>query len=312
MPPLDPAVADVRRAVRATLRGLAPGTRVHAAVSGGADSLALLHALAWEGSGRAVTCVTIDHGLHGDSAAQAARVVAAAEALGVPAVAIRVAPEGADENAARTARYAALDDLAAREGAVVLLGHTRDDQAETVLLGLARGSGARSLAGMARERGPYRRPFLDLPRATTRRACEVLGLDPWDDPANADPRWARTRARALLPVLEDALGPGVTDALARTAAMLRADADLLDDLAGKAYADTGLDTRKLAALPTALRTRVLRRAAIDAGCPGNDLTYDHVRAIDALVTHWRGQGPVHLPGGLVAVRPYGTLDFLRK
>jgi tRNA(Ile)-lysidine synthase len=193
---------------------------------------------------------------------------------------------------------------------VVLLGHTLDDQAETVLLGLARGSGARSLAGMPPRRGRYARPFLDLPRATTVRACAVLGLAPWDDPANADPRHARNRARhRALPALEEALGPGVTDALARTARLLRADADLLDGLAAAAYAETGLDARRLADLPAALRSRVLLTAARDAGAV--DLGAGHVAAMDALVTDWHGQGPVDLPGGLALVRRCDTLAFLR-
>jgi tRNA(Ile)-lysidine synthase len=306
----DPAVAAVRRAVRTTLDQIAPGSLVVAAVSGGADSLALLAALAWEAPrrDRRAACVTVDHGLHPDSGGQAARVLAQASALGVEAEAVRVTPADGTEGAARTARYAALDDAARRLGAaLVLLGHTRDDQAETVLLGLARGSGARSLAGMAARRGTYARPFLDLPRATTERACAALGLTPWQDPANSDPRHARTRARALLPTLERDLGPGVTEALARTARLLRADADLLDELAEKAYAETGLDTARLAALPAALRTRVLRRAAIEAGCPATDLTLGHVESLDALVTAWHGQGPVALPGGLAGVRRCDTL-----
>jgi tRNA(Ile)-lysidine synthase len=311
MPRLDPAVADVRRAVRTVLAGTPAGSLAVAAVSGGADSLALLAALAWEAprNDRRAYCVTVDHGLRAGSADQAAAVVKVAADLGVVAEVVAVTPAGDDEAAARTARYAALDAAAARLDAnAVLLGHTRDDQAESVLLGLARGSGARSLAGMPRARGLYVRPFLDLPRATTERACAALGLSPWHDPANADPRHARTRVRTVaLPVLEDTLGPGVAEALARTADLLRADADLLDRLA--AETDAGLDTTRLAALPDALRTRVLRRAAIGAGCPPTDLTYDHVRALDALVTDWHGQGPIDLPGGLVAVRRCDTLAF---
>jgi tRNA(Ile)-lysidine synthase len=312
----DPAVADVRRAVRAVIAATPDQGLVAAAVSGGADSLALLAALAWEAprAGRRAYCLTVDHGLHAGSAGQAAAVVAHSLALRVPAEVLTVTPATGSEGAARAARYAALDAAALRLGAsVVLLGHTRDDQAETVLLGLARGSGARSLAGMARTRGTYARPLLDLPRATTERACRALGLTPWQDPANADPRHARSRVRHdVLPALEQHLGPGVGEALARTASLLRADADLLDELADKAYAETGLDAARLANLPAALRTRVLRRAAIEAGCPATDLTYGHVAALDALVTGWHGQGPVDLPGGLAAVRRYDTLAFPRQ
>ncbi len=290
----DPAVADVRRAVRAVL---APIT--YAAVSGGADSLALLAALAWEAPRAGVTarCVTVDHGLYPGSAAQAARVGEVAERLGVPAIVLTVRCDGDDENAARRARYAALDAL----DGTVLLGHTRDDQAETVLLGLARGSGARSLAGMPRTRGHCVRPFLRLGRETTVRACAALGLTPWHDPANDDPRFARARVRTdALPALEKALGPGVPEALARTADLLRDDADALDALA----AGHGLDG--LAALPRAIRTRVLRREAIAAGCPATDLTYEHVAALDAL-----RHGELHLPGGVRATRRGDTIAFRR-
>jgi tRNA(Ile)-lysidine synthase len=218
---------------------------------------------------------------------------------------LRVSVERDDEDSARRARYTAFDALPPGD---VLLGHTRDDQAEQVLLGLARGSGARSLAGMPPRRGRYARPFLDLPRATTQRACAALGLVPWQDPANDDPRFARARARHdALPALERALGPGVAEALARTAAQLRADADLLDELAEAAFAEAGLDAKRLAALPAALRTRVLLRAARRAGA--RDLTAGHIGAIDALLTDWHGQGPVDLPGGLVVTRRCDTLDF---
>jgi tRNA(Ile)-lysidine synthase len=206
-----------------------------------------------------------------------------------------------------------LDQVAGHTGAsAVLLGHTRDDQAETVLLGLARGSGARSLAGMRRAFDHYRRPFLDLSRDDTVTACQVLGLDPWYDPHNSDPAYARVRVRrSVLPVLEDHLGPGIAAALARTADQLRADADLLDDLADERYAallaDGALPVPDLAALPPALRTRLLRRLALDAGSPATELTHDHVRALDTLVTAWRGQKWIDLPGSLRGVRVGGLI-----
>ncbi|NEC77799.1 tRNA lysidine(34) synthetase TilS, partial [Streptomyces sp. SID7958] len=136
-------------------------------------------------------------------------------------------------------RYAALDAAAERHGATaVLLGHTRDDQAETVLLGLARGSGIRSLSGMAAVSGAdgrYRRPFLQLDRQTARRACMVQSLPVWDDPHNADPAFTRSRLRHEgLPALEKALGKGVVEALARTAQLSRDDADALDAWASRA------------------------------------------------------------------------------
>jgi tRNA(Ile)-lysidine synthase len=223
---------------------------------------------------------------------------------------------GGPEASARTARYAALADAAHRTGAAaVLLAHSRDDQAESVLLGLARGSGPRSLAGMPECRGAYRRPLLGVGRATLRAACAALGLQPWDDPQNADPAYARARVRhQALPALEAALGPGVAEALARSARQFRADAELLDDLAavqaGQVRCDDGSwEADRLAALPEALRTRVLRQAAIAAGCPPGALTAGHVEALESLVTSWRGQRWTDLPGGVRGMRQHGKLLF---
>ncbi len=264
---------------------------VAAAVSGGADSLALAAALAFErpGSGALV----VDHGLQAESAEVAARAAQQCRDLGLDAHVLPVQVDGRGEAPARAARYALLD---AQPYDGVLLGHTLDDQAETVLLGLARGSGTRSLAGMAPVRGRYRRPFLDLDRATVRAACSEAGLVPWEDPHNADPSYARVRVRAeVLPVLEATLGPGVAAALARTAMQLREDADALDAL----VPDTD-DVGVLAALPGALRSRALKRLA-ERSC-GTAVTAAHVDALRALVEDWRGQGPVALPGGVLVGR----------
>ncbi|MCP9952751.1 tRNA lysidine(34) synthetase TilS [Actinomadura madurae] len=328
----DPAVAAVRLAVRQVLSDLPQGAMVLAACSGGADSLALAAALAFEAprAERTAGGVTIDHGLQDGSAERADAVVRTMADLGLDpsgSVAVTVEGPGGPENAARVARYAALDDAAARWGAsAVLLGHTRDDQAETVLLGLARGSGARSLSGMpstfrrAQAAVLYARPLLELDRATTRRACEAMGLEPWDDPHNVDPAYARVRVRhEALPALEKALGPGVAEALARTAGMLRDDADALDELASRAFSDlettedeysVAMALEGLEGLPRAVRTRVLRMAAVKAGSPPGTLAAVHVDAMDRLVTAWRGQRHVDLPGRLRAVRRYGKLLFV--
>ncbi|MGH3201484.1 MAG: tRNA lysidine(34) synthetase TilS [Streptosporangiaceae bacterium] len=319
---LDPAVAAVRDAVKKTVEDLEPGQLVLAACSGGADSLALAAALAFVAprAGLRAGGVTVDHGLQKNSAERATVTTALMGKLGLdPALSIKVTPAKDNEAAARAARYNALDQ-AARESdaAAILLGHTLDDQAETVLLGLARGSGSRSLAGMAKHRGVYRRPLLGLRRATTAAACAELGLDPWQDPHNHDFRFARARVRhQLMPVLEEVLGPGVAEALARTAGQLRADAECLDDLAfaesGQLRADcsdpAGLDAGRLKDLPKAIRTRVLRDAAIMAGCPPGALTAGHVERIEDLVTGWRGQRWVDLPGGLRARRRAGKVWF---
>ncbi|WP_053616964.1 tRNA lysidine(34) synthetase TilS [Nocardiopsis sp. NRRL B-16309] len=401
-----PAVAAVRSAVRRALADLPADTTVLAACSGGADSLALSGALAFEAprAGRRAGGVTVDHGLQEGSAARAAEVAGVLRGLGLDPVLVReveVDGPGGPEAAARRARYAALDGaVRAHAPAVVLLGHTLDDQAETVLLGLARGSGARSLAGMAPRNGHHLRPLLGLDRSTVRRACVEMGLRAWEDPHNHDPRFARSRVRhEALPALEKALGPGIAEALARTAALLRADADTLDRLADdllaeavaeaapadgpteavaeaapavgptetvaeaapavgptetvrevapgggtgagaaeavpKAVPAAGLTESRtdaapttgtgpgaeaprtgpalrvdpLAAAPASLRTRVLRRAALAAGCAASALTARHVRELDRLVTDWRGQSHIDLPGGVRCRRVARRLRF---
>ena len=319
-----PAVAEVRSAVRRCRGEFAEGDLVLAACSGGADSLALAAALAHEGPrcGLRAGGVTVDHGLQPGSGDRAREVTRVLTGLGLKPVAClrAVVPagpgNGGPEAAARTARYTALADAAHRTGAVaVLLAHSRDDQAESVLLGLARGSGTRSLAGMPSRRGPYRRPLLGVARATLRAACAALDLRPWDDPQNEDPAFARVRVRQqALPALEDALGPGITEALARSAAQVRADAELLDELAAAQAEqvrgpDGAWEAGLLAGLPEAIRTRVLRRAAIAAGCPPGALTAGHVGALDALVTSWHGQRWADLPGGVRGMRQHGRLLF---
>jgi len=321
------AVAEVRNAVRACLGDLAAGGLVLVACSGGADSLALAASAAFVAPRLSLRAggVTVDHGLQPGSGERAASVAALLGQLGldpVRTIAVSVAPAGSGagpEAAARMARYHALDAAVAEyDAAAVLLGHTLDDQAETVLLRLARGSGGRSLAGMPARRGPYRRPLLAVRRAATQAACAELELEPWQDPHNSDFRFARARVRhQALPALEAALGPGVAEALARTASQLRTDAECLDDLAfaegGRLRGDcsdpAGLEAGWLRALPAAIRMRVLRDAAIMAGCPPGTLGAGHIEQIDALVTGWRGQRWVDLPGGLRARRRDGKVWF---
>ncbi|MEV6547427.1 tRNA lysidine(34) synthetase TilS [Streptomyces sp. NPDC051597] len=308
---------------RATAReGGADGPLVLVACSGGADSMALASALAFEARKLSVRAgaVTVDHGLQPGSDQRAAEVAARLTALGldpVEAITVKVGREGGPEAAARDARYAALDAAAERHGAAaVLLGHTRDDQAETVLLGLARGSGTRSLSGMAAvsgAHGRYRRPFLQLDRHTARKACLVQSLPVWDDPHNADPAYTRSRLRHEgLPALEKALGKGVVEALARTAELSRDDADALDAWAAEADPSVRdeageLLCGKLYALPAAVRRRVLRKALIRAGSPAGSLFARHVEEVDRLITGWRGQRAINLPGRVEARRQGGRL-----
>jgi tRNA(Ile)-lysidine synthase len=305
----SPAVAAVRVAVRRAL----PDGLVLVACSGGADSLALAAAAAFEARGR-VGLVTVDHGLHAGSAAVADRVLDQTRPLGFDPLVrerVEVGTAGGPEAAARDARYAALTRVAAATGAAaVLLAHTLDDQAETVLLGLARGSGTRSLAGMPAVRGIFHRPLLDVPRAVVRQACLDEGFTPWEDPANADARFTRSRVRhTVLPALEAELGPGVAAALARTARAARDDADALDEIASAAdpFVAGEASIAVLADAVPALRRRWLRRAALAVGCSASALNAGHVDAVEALIMDWRGQGPVHLPGGATARRTCGRL-----
>jgi tRNA(Ile)-lysidine synthase len=311
-----PAVARIRSAVRPALT--ASDEPVLVACSGGADSLALAAAVAFEAprAGVAAGAVTVDHGLQPGSAARAEATAGLLRNLGlqpVDVVRVQVGTDGGPEAAARSARYDALRTAAGRHGARIALGHTLDDQAETVLMGLGRGSGPRSIAGMVAENAPFWRPFLGIRRATTRAACAALELPVWDDPWNDDPTYTRVRLRTeALPLLEDVLGGGVATALARTAALLREDLDLLDTLAAaelhRLAGGRGLPAVDVAALPDALRRRVLRGWLRAAAVP--DLQAVHLAAVDALLTGWRGQGRVDLPGGAGVVRTSGTLTLV--
>jgi tRNA(Ile)-lysidine synthase len=271
-----------------------------------------------------ISAATVDHAWHRDSAQIASRAAAQCAALGLnPAVVVPLGASGAGggpEARAREGRYAALDRVAEETGSeVILLGHTLDDQAETVLLGLLRGSGARSLAGMPAGRGRYRRPFLGLSRQVTVRACAVLGLDVWADPSNADPAFARVRARAALAQVTSQLGGSVAEALARTADQLRDDADLLEMLAGELLEQARmtpresesrvvvLDAEQLATAPKALRTRALLFAVREAVLVPATVGSHHVKAVDALVSDWKGQGSVALPGRASARRIGATV-----
>ena len=309
------ALAALRRAVAAS--GI-DGERWCVALSGGPDSLALTAVAAAE---RPTTALIVDHGLQAGSDAVAAAARDHALALGCVAahvLPVTVGSAGGPEAAARRARYDALD--LARAGAPVLLAHTLDDQAETVLLGLGRGSGPRSIAGMRPHDPPWHRPLLGIRRAVTHAACAELGLVPWHDPHNIERRYTRSRLRLdVLPLLEDVLGGGVAEALARTAIAVREDTETLDALAAEAFstvtAGAGLSTEALAGLPGALRRRVLRSWLLAGGA--TDLADVQIRAVDRLVTAWRGQGGVAVPSTLreqrlIASRRDGVLSLHRE
>lgn len=324
MPSLNPAVAEIRRAVRTALEPYR-GTAVVVALSGGADSLALTAAVAFEAPKldiRAVA-VTIDHGLQEKSAEVAEQAATQARALGLAAVVVPATvderhPDG-PEAAARAARYDALERAADEAGAgPILLAHTLDDQAETVLLGLARGSGAASLQGMAPVAGRRLRPLLDIRRETVRAACIAQDLEPWNDPHNSDEKYTRVRVRTtVLPVLEAELGPGIAPALARTAEQLREDneafaemiEETIEDIVEHAEAGIAVSVPALAANPAALRNRIIRYVVSSEF--GVSLTRAQTLEVARLVTDWRGQGPLDLPS-CTAARTGNLLTFTAR
>jgi tRNA(Ile)-lysidine synthase len=321
---LDPARSAVRLAVRQYFRA-DWGHRQLVACSGGADSLALLAACVHEGHKEAcqIIGVTVDHGLQDGSADHTARVVGQMAALGADETAsIRVTVDpgpGGMEAGAREARYAALSQLAQHfDASLVLLGHTLDDQAESVLLGLARGSGGRSLQGMRRSfvdaggEVAFARPLLDLTRAQTEDACRADGIAWWEDPQNDDPLFTRSRVRhTVMPVLEAELGPGVAQALARTADQLREDMELIDRVAVEAHdrarVDGGIDLDEIDDVGGAIRSRVVRAAAIGAGAIPSELTHAHVRALLRLLGSTGKE--VQLPGHVTAYAEGEVLRF---
>ncbi|MDN5756286.1 MAG: tRNA lysidine(34) synthetase TilS [Arthrobacter sp.] len=309
---LPPALARARRAILDSVGSpdpQRPPAFVLIGCSGGADSLALAAAAAFLVGKQQLRAgaVIVDHGLQSGSADVAETAATQLRGLGLePVLVRRVAPEGSSEADARRARYAAFDQALADTGAsALLLGHTLDDQAEQVLLGLARGSGPRSLAGMPASRGPYLRPLLRLRRTDTEAICAHEGLEYWVDPSNADTSLLRNRVRhELLPLLEDSLGPGLSEALARTAILARRDADHLDAEAAEALArlrlpcrdpaSVLLDLTLLRGLGQALLGRVLRSAVVHCGAPAPG--FERVAALEQLVGDGRSAGPIQLDG----------------
>lgn len=310
-PRLTPPIADVRRAVRETLRDhqAVAGDLILVACSGGPDSLALAAALAFEGprAGWKIASITVDHQMQAGSAEVAQQTVSKLQALGYESATVatvQVGKAGGPEAAAREARYLEIENHARLLNAkFVLLGHTLDDQAETVLLGLARGSGARSLNGMAVRNGIYLRPLLRISRETVQKFCEDSGLQPWLDPMNHDLAYTRVRVRnVILPMLENELGPGISLALTRTADSLREDDEVLSQLADAAFSEVArlqatqiiFSVPRFKDLPIAIRHRVFALALQKLAAP--EFARVHILAVDALVDDWHGQKPLTLPG----------------
>ncbi|HHW50310.1 MAG TPA: tRNA lysidine(34) synthetase TilS [Pseudoclavibacter sp.] len=326
---LDPSSARIRTAVTGCLQRAGIRGRLLVATSGGPDSLALAAAAAFVSRHADIDpiAVIVDHGLQPGSAAVADQAAVAVQKLGLPAQIrrVEVPRNGAGpEAAARDQRYRALVEAAREEGAAgILLGHTRDDQAESVLLGLVRGSGTTSLAGMResslRDGVTLLRPLLSIPRSDTVASCAAQGLTPWQDPQNTDPRFTRSRIRTnVMPYLEKELGPGVSAALSRSAHQLAEDADFIAESAERAYrkvtervdatGEITADRRELAALPAAIRHRIYLLAVRE--CSGASLTRRHVDELDRLVLVSNAPTACDLPGTKVE-RAHVRIRFLR-
>lgn len=317
-------------AMRNSVRACIEPAPIVIGCSGGPDSLALTAAASWvaEHLGIGITAAVIDHGLQDGSADVAQQAAEACRMLRVTDVVVQrvqVGTSGGMEAAARDARREALQDIAAQRGSEqILLAHTREDQAETVLLRLARGAGARSLAAMRTCASPWHRPLLDTSRAdvhaVAREVCAPFGIEPWRDPHNADRAFARVRIRSLLDELVTELSPGVVHGLTRSAALLGDDADLLDRWAEAEYVRiaqreidlVSAEIGALAELPRALRTRVMRLMHAEITDPGTELSFDHVGQLDDYVTNWHGQGPTRLPGAVRAEVDYARLCLRRE
>ena len=313
---------QIRLAVRSELEDIAAGDSVLVAASGGADSSALAAALLLECKTKSIKVIAliIDHGLQKNSADVTHETKRTLTKIGYENIEIRrVTVEITDglEASARRSRYQALNEVANAHNAVaVFLGHTKDDQAETVLLGLSRGSGSRSLSGMAARVDRYRRPLLSITRAQTEAACEEAGIKFWQDPHNQSMEFTRVRVReVVLPTMEKEIGPGISDALARSAKLLRDDADALDYLSDEIFSKlepASLEISKLESQPRAIRTRILRKAIYLAGAPQGSLSAEHIEPVEALITAWKGQGPISLPGGVTVARISGRLSLSKS
>ena len=348
-----PLVSAVRRALGECFARFPVGSRVVLAVSGGADSMALALAAQYAARERAIELysITVDHGIRPDSREEAEAVAQYLASLGIRAQveSIDWPSEDGDrgsnlgpEAQARQLRYGAIADFAKRvaagssaAAAPVLLGHNCDDQAQTVVLGLGRGSGARSISGMRAEGSlpehsdvPMARPLLEFRHADLVTVCEELGVRWFEDPTNSEQsEWRDSQGDLLrrnairyrvMPALESALGPGVVEALSRTATMLQRDDAALSWWAERTLREvsvadgeserTEVDAVALRDYPQALRTRVLRLAFLRAGGRGGELGYQHVMALDKLTTRRENNVRIDLPG-VQAVKGAGVITF---
>ena len=314
-----PALLELRQAVRFWFEKLEPNSKVCIGVSGGADSLALAAAAKLESKNFSIdlVAVIVDHGLQANSAEIAEFAKQQLIKLGFQDIFVgkaNVQITDGLEASARRARYKVFQQaIETYNPNTFLLGHTKNDQAEGVLLGLARGSGTKSLSGMQEVSGIFVRPLLGIDRATTEIACHESNIEYWVDPHNSNQDFTRVRVREnILPLLENDIGPGIVDALARSAKILREDATALDEWAENIFRQVepmDIEISILATLPVAVRSRVLRMAIYAAGAPAGSISAAHLEPIEAFVSDWRGQGHTSLPGGVKVCRISGRLSL---
>ena len=314
-----PALLELRQAVRFWFEKLEPNSKVCIGVSGGADSLALAAAAKLESKNFSIdlVAVIVDHGLQANSAEIAEFAKQQLIKLGFQDIFVgkaNVQITDGLEASARRARYKVFQQaIETYNPNTFLLGHTKNDQAEGVLLGLARGSGTKSLSGMQEVSGIFVRPLLGIDRATTEIACHESNIEYWVDPHNSNQDFTRVRVRDnILPLLENDVGPGIIDALARSAKILREDATALDEWAENVFRQVepmDIEISILATLPVAVRSRVLRMAIYAAGAPAGSISAAHLEPIEAFVSDWRGQGHTSLPGGVKVCRISGRLSL---
>ena len=315
---------EMQNAVQNLLKDFDAGDLVLVGCSGGADSLALAWTTLVVGKRLELKtgAVIVDHQLIPESNSVALNAMKQCEELGIQEVIIKKVNveqnhEGL-EAAARIARYEAFENVLHETNAqAILLAHTQDDQAETVLMRLTRGSGAKSLSGMAQVSGKYLRPFLHLRKKLVHDSLDLIGLKAWQDPANTDHQFLRVKVRLeLMPKIVEVLGESAISSLDKTSQLLRLDNQALEELAQQFFKSqkdvktNGLEISELEKLPEAIRTRVLRIFAIASGVHPGPFSFEHIEAIDALVKNWHGQGNVDLPGFIQATRVNGSLRFV--
>ncbi len=308
----------LQNAVSNLLKDFEPADLILVGCSGGADSIALV----WSAS---VVCkrlnlnlgvVIVDHQLIAESNQVAENTKKQCAEFGINQIIVKkikvVLENEGLESAARKARYEAFEEVIKDTNAkALMLAHTQDDQAETMLMRLTRGSGAKSLSAMSEVSGKYLRPFLHVRKFEIKDALEKEDIKYWNDPANSNSDFLRVKVRnELIPKLIEVLGDSVVEALDRTSMLLKNDNDILDQIALNHYQENRqLLISKLEDLPSAIRTRVIKLAALDAGVNPGPFSFEHIEAIDALVTNWHGQSHIDLPGFVQASRVNETIRF---